>query len=81
MIPFRDLMDSQHSFQEDYEQENGQYENRCCCCHERFLGNKHRVTCKLCSEASKSETFTLPAKHHNIILKDGVGPVRTGEEE
>lgn len=47
---FHELYDSARSWPEDYEQENGQYENICCICKERFLGNKHRVVCKECHQ-------------------------------
>lgn len=39
---------------EDYDQENGNYQNKCCLCGLLFYGNKHRVVCKQCdSDKSK----------------------------
>ena len=37
---------------EDFDQENGMYENQCKVCNEFFLGNKHRRTCKECYDNS-----------------------------
>lgn len=36
------------SWPEDYQQENGCYQNRCLDCGEIFMGNKHRSYCKEC---------------------------------
>lgn len=33
---------------EDYDQENGNYQNKCSDCGEMFMGNKHRFLCKEC---------------------------------
>lgn len=35
-------------WEEDFFHENGQYHNECCTCHQKFLGHKRRVVCKLC---------------------------------
>ena len=55
MIIFPDPI-TDKDFPEDFKQENGCYQNKCCLCGEIFKGNKHRVTCKLCTYATKSET-------------------------
>lgn len=41
----RDIID----WTEDYEQENGNYENKCCHCGWTFYGHKRRVICKGCA--------------------------------
>ena len=35
---------------EDFDDENGQYCNRCFYCGELFLGHKRRIICKVCAE-------------------------------
>lgn len=37
---------------EDYQQENGRYENRCAICKKQFIGHKRRFCCKLCARAA-----------------------------
>ena len=54
-------------FPEDFEQENGCYQNKCCLCGEMFKGNKHRVTCKLCNNVKMPKT-TKPVKTHKAQL-------------
>ena len=45
------LNSSPHSYQEDFQYENGQYMSYCCICGEVFLGHKRRMVCKLCHTA------------------------------
>lgn len=45
---------------EDFDQENGEYQNECYLCHEIFVGNKHRVECKRCVTLQKVETIFDP---------------------
>jgi hypothetical protein len=56
-----DTLYSERDFPEDAPYENGNYENICCNCGKHFLGNKHRVICKLCDhpveETSPAEQF------------------------
>jgi hypothetical protein len=40
--------DSKRNFTEDFKHENGNYENICHTCGNRFLGHKRRITCKEC---------------------------------
>ena len=35
---------------EDYNRENGNYQNKCVGCSEHFIGHKRRVVCRVCSE-------------------------------
>ena len=46
--------DAQRCWPEDYGHENGNYENFCVYCNQRFLGHKRRVVCKLCAWANAS---------------------------
>lgn len=43
-----DTYESERSFKEDYEHENGQYINICSYCEKEFMGHKRRVVCKSC---------------------------------
>lgn len=40
--------DDPHNWQEDFDQENGMYRNKCVVCSVVFVGNKHRSLCKVC---------------------------------
>lgn len=55
-LPKRD--ESNRDWPEDYNQENGNYQNKCIGCGLLFYGNKHRVICKQCSEPKE------PAPEH-----------------
>ncbi len=48
------IVDYAGNWPEDYKYENGNYENRCCHCHNHFLGYKRRVSCKLCTVTTPS---------------------------
>ena len=48
-----ELHDSERSFPEDYNHENGQYVNKCFGCNKFFMGHKRRVTCKSCEVSHK----------------------------
>jgi len=37
-----------HDWAEDFADDNGNYWNHCCYCHEDFLGHKRRVVCSVC---------------------------------
>lgn len=47
-LSISELRESEHSFPEDYDFENGNYLNRCCQCSKHFVGFKQRVVCKKC---------------------------------
>lgn len=53
-VAWRDCLgfnfDHVRNWREDYNKENGNYENTCGCCEQKFIGNKHRRCCKLCGE-------------------------------
>ncbi len=54
---------------EDSSQENGNYENICSKCAQRFIGNKHRRTCRVCDHPNLrriSEKEMLERKIHNL---------------
>ena len=40
---------------EDFDHENGLYENTCFHCHEKFIGHKRRVCCCECAQAAGGE--------------------------
>jgi len=54
--PFK--TDPNRNFPEDYNQENGNYMNKCFYCKNYFTGNKHRFSCKLC-DAGSIEYWTV----------------------
>lgn len=41
--------ESKRDFIEDFSHENGNYENICHSCGNRFYGHKRRITCKKCT--------------------------------
>lgn len=47
---FFDKISSERDFQEDFEHENGCYQNKCVKCNQLFLGHKYRRICKTCCE-------------------------------
>lgn len=49
VINLVDIFQSEKSFQEDYQHENGQYLNTCMVCQSTFAGYKRRVVCKVCT--------------------------------
>jgi hypothetical protein len=57
--PFK--TDPERNFPEDYQQENGNYMNKCVYCGNFFMGNKHRNSCKKCDNGS-IEFFTAISK-------------------
>lgn len=38
----------QKDWVEDFEMENGNYQSKCSCCHDFFIGHKRRFICKEC---------------------------------
>lgn len=52
-----------HDFPEDWEHENGQYENICMTCGQHFIGHKRRILCRECTFAS---SYSQP-KYHTFI--------------
>lgn len=42
--------ESNRDWPEDYDQENGNYQSKCCLCGLLFYGNKHRVICRKCEK-------------------------------
>jgi len=46
-------------WKEDKGTENGEYQNLCATCDHYFVGNKHRVTCKLCSDSFADMTVEV----------------------
>ena len=54
---------SPHSWQEDFNHKNGNYENSCSTCQSLFIGHKRRVTCKVCAmNALRAERDQLKAR-------------------
>jgi hypothetical protein len=53
--PFYLLTDDKdgRNWTEDFEDENGQYINKCVQCGHYFLGHKRRVVCKKCSQSNQ----------------------------
>ncbi len=51
-------------WKEDFEHENGMYQNKCTLCDSVFLGHKRRVVCKVCAEepASPVRGLSKPAE-------------------
>jgi len=53
---------------EDFEHENGMYQNRCRTCNELFIGHKRRMTCKECASKQVSvEPVVKPACDEQIL--------------
>lgn len=59
-----------HDWSEDFEHENGCYQNNCCHCNTIFLGHKSRVSCKVCVEKSQKswDALTEEEKKESIEL-------------
>ena len=47
--------ETQRNWTEDYNQENGQYLNKCCLCEKQFIGHKRRPVCKECAVSEETE--------------------------
>lgn len=47
-VSYKELLTSERSYQDDFKDENGMYESKCILCQRHFLGNKHKVVCKVC---------------------------------
>jgi len=45
----RMFVESERDWPEDFDHENGKYQNRCMECKQTFMGHKRRVICKKCS--------------------------------
>ncbi len=63
---FGDIFNYQYSprdFTEDFEHENGNYENICMTCGQHFIGHKQRILCRECTTAS---SYSQP-KYHTFI--------------
>ena len=45
----KDTTQEERSWPGDFQQENGNYHNTCCSCGRMFIGNKHRLQCRVCS--------------------------------
>lgn len=64
-LNYIELHESERSWKEDYDHENGQYVNRCHVCGLYFFGHKRRVTCKSCampvSEQPEEHSETVEA--------------------
>lgn len=43
------------SWPEDFAHENGNYQCRCICCNDLFMGHKRRVVCRVCDVPSFRE--------------------------
>ena len=55
-------MTSRHDFPEDFEHENGMYQNTCQHCKVSFLGYKRRLVCKVCDEMAVDESIESTAR-------------------
>ncbi len=47
---YYEKMKAMRDFPDDAKNENGNYQNKCLLCDEVFVGNKGRVTCRLCEK-------------------------------
>lgn len=67
---------------EDFEHENGNYENICAKCEEKFMGYKHRMVCKACFTTAAAKY--LPATPYQEQEKNPPAPApftpKTGDE-
>lgn len=61
---------------EDAGQENGNYENECCVCKKMFVGNKHRVICKGCSDIEGAHVYYRLTEEQVKFLTHGGATVR-----
>ena len=61
---------SPHDWPEDFNHENGNYQNRCCQCEVDFAGYKRRVVCKACNEDNEKAWNALSEpERQNAIAK------------
>lgn len=63
-------MTTPHDFPEDFEHENGMYQNRCLYCKEIFVGYKRRLTCKVCETIAKESDVQIEER----VRRDIVNP-------
>lgn len=56
------LRDSEHSWKEDYPDENGKHHHTCQQCGAQFIGHKRRMICKVCSDRAQSERARLSSE-------------------
>jgi hypothetical protein len=54
-------LQSDRNWVEDFEDENGMYENICTNCNKEFVGLKYRRICKKCVEGNKVPAFDFEA--------------------
>lgn len=54
----RDLPKIEHDWTEDFEHENGSYQNKCSRCNVLFKGHKRRVMCKSCDLPKPEQTLS-----------------------
>jgi len=56
---------------EDFDHDNGCYENACVSCRATFFGHKRRVTCKICS-ALATATAKIEALEAKLAASEGL---------
>lgn len=68
-LNYIELHESERSWKEDYDHENGQYVNRCHVCELYFVGHKRRVICKSCAVSVSKEPEEIAASFVNKMSK------------
>jgi len=54
---FEEIENSNGSYKDDFNLENGYYLNTCKCCLDEFFGHKRRTVCKECDKEILSAWF------------------------
>jgi hypothetical protein len=70
--PVLTQVDVRRCWQEDFDQENGQYNCECCVCHNVFVGNKHRIVCKLCAKKEEPPQPTTPEQQDEAAWQNAL---------
>jgi len=63
----------ERNWEEDFKDENGNYQCKCCFCGEFFFGNKHRVVCKICATKPKQKWEIISYKDSDGDIWDADG--------
>lgn len=71
-VTYAELLRNEHgrNWPDDYKYENGNYQNKCGKCSNHFLGNKHRVRCRVCTEENVRERILklIQDGYHDITV-------------